>query len=113
MAKHVENYSDEWADVLDDPDRVVAALVDGLQVALFRTFDGMLHAVDNQDPFSAQFVLSRGIVGSAGAVPTVASPLFKQAFDLRTGVCVSDPATSIPVYDARRNGDEVEVRVHR
>ena len=67
------------------PERGVAALVDGEQVALFRTFDGMLYAIGNRDPFSGAFVLSRGIVGSAGDAPTVASPVFKQVFDLRTG----------------------------
>ena len=55
------------------PERGVAALVDGEQVALFRTFDGMLYAIGNRDPFSGAFVLSRGIVGSAGDAPTVAS----------------------------------------
>lgn len=89
----------------------VAALVDGVQVALFRTFDGMLYAVDNRDPFSGQYVLSRGIVGTHGDAPTVASPLFKQAFDLRTGTCVGDARTSVPVYEARRTGGSVEVRV--
>jgi nitrite reductase (NADH) small subunit len=92
------------------PERGVAALVDGEQVAVFRTFDGMLHAIGNRDPFSGAFVLSRGIVGSLGDVPTVASPIFKQAFDLRTGRCVSEPATAVPVHDVRRTGALVEVR---
>ena len=43
-------------------------------------------AIGNQDPFSGANVMSRGIVGSRGDVPTVASPMFKQVFDLRTGV---------------------------
>jgi nitrite reductase (NADH) small subunit len=94
------------------PERGVAALVGGRQVAVFRTFDGMLYAIGNRDPFSGQFVLSRGIVGSRGEAPTVASPLYKQVFDLRTGVCVSDPEVSVPVVDVRRREDAVEVRVH-
>ncbi len=57
------------------PERGVAALLDGHQVAIFRTFDGMLHAVDNRDLFTGQNVLSRGIVGTRGETPTVASPL--------------------------------------
>lgn len=93
------------------PERGVAALVDGEQVALFRTFDGMLHAIGNQDPFSGAFVLSRGIVGTAGDVPTVASPIFKQAFDLRSGRCLSDPAVAVPVHEVRRRGDAVEIRL--
>ena len=93
------------------PERGVAALVDGEQVALFRTFDGMLHAIGNRDPFSGAFVLSRGIVGSSGEAPTVASPVFKQVFDLRTGRCLSDPEVSVPVHEVRRRGDAVEIRL--
>ena len=68
------------------PERGVAALVGTEQVALFRTFDGSLYAIGNQDPFTGVFVLSRGIVGTRGDIPTVTSPLHKQVFDLRTGV---------------------------
>jgi nitrite reductase (NADH) small subunit len=93
------------------PERGVAALVEGEQVAVFRTFDGMLHAIGNQDPFSGAFVLSRGIVGSSGAAPTVASPLFKQAFDLRTGRCLSDPDVTVPVHEVRCRDGLVEVRL--
>jgi nitrite reductase (NADH) small subunit len=92
------------------PERGVAALVCDRQVAVFRTFDGMVYAIDNQDPFTGAFVLSRGIVGSRGDVPTITSPLFKQAFDLRTGRCLTDPSTSLRVYEVRRNGAAVEVR---
>lgn len=65
-----------------------AALVDGRQVALFLLADGSLHAVDNYDPYSGANVMSRGIVGTRGDRPTVASPMFKQLFDLRSGTCV-------------------------
>jgi nitrite reductase (NADH) small subunit len=80
------------------PERGVAALVGEVQVALFRTHDGTVFAIGNQDPFSGANVMSRGIVGSRGEVPTVASPMFKQVFDLRTGVCLDDPVVSLPVY---------------
>jgi nitrite reductase (NADH) small subunit len=80
------------------PERGVAALMGDVQIALFRTHDGSVFAIGNQDPFSGANVMSRGIVGSRGEVPTVASPMFKQVFDLRTGVCLDDPAVSLPVY---------------
>jgi nitrite reductase (NADH) small subunit len=80
------------------PERGVAALIGDLQIALFRTHDGEVFAIGNQDPFSRANVMSRGIVGSRGDVPTVASPMFKQVFDLRTGACLDDPAVSLPVY---------------
>jgi nitrite reductase (NADH) small subunit len=80
------------------PERGVAALIGDLQIALFRTHDGSVFAIGNQDPFSGANVMSRGIVGSRGDVQTVASPMFKQVFDLRTGVCLDDPEVSLPVY---------------
>ena len=77
----------------------VAALVDGQAVAVFRTHDGSVHALGNIDPFSHASVLSRGIVGSRGEVPVVSSPMYKQAFDLRTGRCLDDEVVSVPAYD--------------
>ncbi|MDQ1074140.1 nitrite reductase (NADH) small subunit [Microbacterium testaceum] len=69
-------------------ERGAAALVDGRQIALFRTYDGRIFATDQIDPFSGAAILSRGIVGDRAGVPTVASPMYKQVFDLRTGVCL-------------------------
>ncbi|MFC0627385.1 nitrite reductase small subunit NirD [Kribbella deserti] len=80
------------------PERGVAALVGDRQIALFRTHDGTVFALDNQDPFSGANVLSRGIVGSRGEVPTVASPMYKQVFDLRTGQCLDDPEVRVASY---------------
>ncbi|MGY1856987.1 nitrite reductase small subunit NirD [Modestobacter sp. SYSU DS0290] len=91
------------------PERGVAALVDGVQVAVFRLFDGSLHAVGHRDPFSGAFVLARGLVGTRGDAPTVASPMYKQVFDLRTGVCLDDPAVAVPVYPVRLRDGRVEV----
>ena len=93
------------------PERGVAALIGGVQVAVFRTFEGMVHAVGNRDPFTGAYVLSRGIVGTRGDSPTVASPLHKQVFELTTGVCVSDDSVRIPVYAARVRDGVVEVAV--
>jgi nitrite reductase (NADH) small subunit len=95
------------------PERGVAALVDGHQVAVFRTFDGVLYAIDNRDPFSGAFVLSRGIVGTRAAAPTVASPIFKQVFDLRTGECLTDPGVAIDVHEVRCVDGVVEIRLSK
>lgn len=78
-------------------ERGAAALVDGVQVALFRTHDDTVHALQQYDPYCGAHVLSRGIVGSRGDVPTVASPMYKQVFDLRTGACL-DPVGREPVH---------------
>jgi nitrite reductase (NADH) small subunit len=91
------------------PERGAAALLGARQVALFRTFDGSVHAVDNRDPFTGAFVLSRGIVGTRGDRSTLASPLHKQVFDLATGACLDDPEVSVPVYPARIRNGMVEV----
>ena len=84
-----------------EPERGVAALFDGAQVAVFRTHDGALFALDNRDPFSGACVLSRGIVGTRGGTPTVASPMHKQVFDLTTGRCLDDPAVAVRTYPVR------------
>ena len=91
------------------PERGACVLVDGVQVAIVRTHDGALFAISNIDPFSGAAVLSRGIVGTRGGVPTIASPLLKQVFDLRTGACLDDPAVAVDVHLVRRNGDVVEL----
>ncbi|MGH3379008.1 MAG: nitrite reductase small subunit NirD [Actinoallomurus sp.] len=91
------------------PDRGACALVDDRQIALFRTHDGLLYALSNHDPFSGAYVLARGIVGSREGVPTVASPMYKQVFDLTTGRCLDDPAVSVPTYRVRVHGTRVEV----
>jgi nitrite reductase (NADH) small subunit len=81
----------------------VCALVGGEAVAVFRTHDDQVFALSNYDPCSRASVLSRGIVGTRtidGAdVPVVASPMYKQAFDLRTGRCLDDEDAQVSAYD--------------
>lgn len=89
-----------YADLL--PGRGVAALLDAAQVALFRAVSGELFALGNYDPACGAYVLSRGITGRRGEVPTVASPMYKHVYDLRTGVCLDDPALTVPTYRVRR-----------
>ena len=79
-------------------ERGVTALVRGHAVAVFLVPDGSVYAVGNHDPFSRATVLGRGIVGSRGDVPFVASPSSRRAFDLRTGECLDDSAVSVPAY---------------
>ena len=80
----------------------VCALVGGEAVAVFRTYDDQVFVLSNFDPCSRASVLSRGIVGTktvAGEeVPFVASPMHKQAFDLRTGQCLDDETVRVPTY---------------
>jgi nitrite reductase (NADH) small subunit len=84
------------------PERGVAVLLaGGEQVAVFLLHDGELAAVSNRDPFSGACVLSRGIVGDAGGEPTVASPMYKQRFSLRTGRCLDDPEVGVTIHPVR------------
>lgn len=69
-------------------ERGAAALVGGRQVALFRTVDDRVFAVQQLDPYSAANVMSRGLVGTRGERRTVAGPMYKQVFDLDTGRCL-------------------------
>ncbi|MBI98472.1 MAG: nitrite reductase (NAD(P)H) small subunit [Verrucomicrobiales bacterium] len=87
----------------------VCALVDGQQIAIFRTGPKDLHAVSNHDPFSKANVLSRGIVGTKGDTPKVASPIYKQQFDLTTGQCLDDPEVRIPTFAVREQDGAVFV----
>lgn len=91
------------------PGRGVAALFGDVQVAVFRTADDRVHAIGNVDPFSGAAVLSRGITGDRGGVPTVASPVYKQAFSLLDGRCLDDPGVAVPVYPARTSDGTVQV----
>ena len=84
-----------------DPDTGVCALVAGRQIAVVRVGAGDVYAIANFDPFSKAYVLSRGIVGDRGGVAKIASPIFKQSFDLRTGQCLDDPAVRLATYPVR------------
>lgn len=90
-----------------------AALVGELQIALFLLPDGAVRAVSNHDPYSDANVIARGIVGSRQGVPTVASPMYKQVFDLRTGACLESqgkPRRDLRAWPvALRDGD---VHIH-
>lgn len=87
----------------------VCALVGGDAIAIFRMHDGNIYAISNYDPCSRASVLSRGIVGTRGDIPTVASPMHKQAFDLRSGQCLDDVAVRVPTYDVQMSRDHVLV----
>jgi nitrite reductase (NADH) small subunit len=91
----------QWENVcyIDDilPNSGVAALVQGRQVAVFRTSEAV-YAISNYDPFSKAYVLARGLVGDRKGVLKVASPIYKQSFSLSTGECLDDPSVRLPTY---------------
>jgi len=90
-------------------DAGVAALLGGRQVAIFLLGPDEVRAIDNLDPFSGANVLSRGIVGSRGDAVFVASPMYKQPFDLSTGACLDDASVRVPTYAVRLVDGVLEV----
>lgn len=85
------------------PERPVAALVGGAQVAIVRLDDDRVFAVGMWCPFARANVMARGLVGSKVVddedVPVVFSPMYKQAFDLRTGECLTDADAALGTWD--------------
>ena len=107
--------SEQWQPIcqLDEivPDTGVCALLNGRHVAVFRIGDTSpkIFAIDNVDPNAGASVLSRGLVGSLGERIVVASPIYKQHFDLQSGECIEAPEHSVAAWPARVFGGMVWV----
>jgi len=102
---HRDLISNNWTAIckLDDivPNTGVCALVHGEQVAVFRLADERLYAIDNYDGNAGASVLSRGLLGSIGERIVVASPIYKQHFDLLTGECLEAPEHSVATWPVK------------
>ncbi|HEY9704649.1 MAG TPA: nitrite reductase small subunit NirD, partial [Allocoleopsis sp.] len=110
--KNVTERLQEWQDIcsINDiiPNTGVCALVKGKQIAIFRVGkDDNIYALSNYDPFSKAYVLSRGIIGDKLGKVKVASPIYKQNFDLETGQCLDDENIQIPIFPVRLMGDRI------
>jgi nitrite reductase (NADH) small subunit len=107
----IENY--QWQKVCSREDLVensgICALVGEEQVALFYLpqQEKQLFAISNHDPIGNANVLSRGMVGDVDGRIVVASPLYKQHFDLESGECLEEEGTQLEVYQARFDADSV------
>ncbi|WP_374502729.1 nitrite reductase small subunit NirD [Zoogloea sp.] len=103
----------QWNTVctVDDilPNTGVCALVEDRHVAVFRVGETDFYAIDNVDPKSGASVLSRGLVGNLGEHVVVASPLYKNHFDLATGACLEAPEYSVRAHSV--SIEEGRVRV--
>ena len=109
----------DWKKLCQEEDLVpgsgVVAWWEGAQIALFClpatiSAPAQVFAIDNHDPFSKANVIGRGIVGDLKGEIVVASPLYKQHFRLRDGVCLEDGTVSLRVWDARIREGNVEIR---
>ncbi|MDN4502416.1 nitrite reductase small subunit NirD [Alteromonadaceae bacterium BrNp21-10] len=108
--------SSSWIKVCNVDDLVdnsgVCALVEDKQVALFKLAGADdVYAIGNWDPLGKANVLSRGIIGSINDAVVVASPLYKQHFCLKTGMCFEDDDVTVPVYATRVEDLHVFVQV--
>ena len=87
-------------DLLEDTG--VCAKVKNQQVAIFKSRRlKELFAISNFDPIGEANVLSRGILGSLGDEVVVASPLYKEHYNLRTGECLEKPEYAVQVYSVK------------
>ena len=107
--------NNEWVSVCKETDLIefsgVTALIEDKQVAIFYVPDleEKLFAIDNHDPFSGANVLSRGLVGDLKGKVVVASPLYKQHFELATGQSLEDESISVGVWPIKMENGEVLV----
>ncbi len=103
-----------WLDICSISDLIenagVCALVKGEQVAIFFV-NQKTYALSNFDPFGNANVLYRGIVGDIKNQLVVASPLYKQHFVLKTGVCLEDENVILSVYASRIENGFVQIGV--
>ncbi|MBS0368102.1 MAG: nitrite reductase small subunit NirD [Proteobacteria bacterium] len=91
------------------PNTGVCALVEDRHVAVFRVGQSDFYAIDNVDPKSGASVLSRGLLGNLGEHVVVASPLYKNHFDLATGACLEAPEHSVRTHSVRIDDQRVLV----
>lgn len=112
QTNQVQSSQVQWMSVCKadelSPSIGVRAMVKGTQVALFNVKE-RLYAIDAIDPFTQTAVLSRGIVGDIKGRVVVASPLYKQHFDLATGECLEDQSVRVNTYPVRLQGDYLEL----
>lgn len=122
MTNIIENKHD-WLTICNIDDIAkntgVCADFNGKQVAIFHmktpnnsdvvNGESEVKAICNLDPFSKASVLSRGLITEKDSQYFVASPLLKQEFCLDTGQCQQDDSVAINTYEARIDGDLVQL----
>ncbi|MGO2135594.1 nitrite reductase small subunit NirD [Marinobacter sp.] len=70
-----------------------------------------LFAISHTDPFSGINVLARGITGDLKGEPVVASPLYKQHFNLKTGACQEDNSVMVKAYPVLLDGNRILLKI--
>lgn len=93
------------------PGSGVCALFEDRQIAIFYLPEEapQVYGLSNWDPIGKANVLSRGIIGDIEGKLVVASPLYKQHFELATGQCLEDEENPVPVFQLRLEDDQVMI----
>jgi nitrite reductase (NADH) large subunit len=82
------------------------------QIAVFNFASrGQWYATQNMCPHKKAFVLSRGIIGTAGEVPKVACPLHKKTFSLATGESLQGEEYRIKTFRVKVEDGKVYVEL--
>lgn len=111
--------SSQWDIVctVDDlvPESGIAVWTEDGPVAIFYIPHRLpaLFAISHTDPFSGTNVLARGITGDLKGQPVVASPLYKQHFNLVTGQCLEDEDVKVRTYRVLLDGNAVRLEVSK
>lgn len=91
------------------PNTGVCAAYGDKHVAIFKTPDHKLYAIDNIDPFTKASVLARGLIGEKEGKFYVASPIYKQKYDLESGQCLNDDSVKLEAYQLEIKDDEIYI----
>ena len=97
------------------PESGIAVWTDDGPVAIFYLPHRLpaLFAISHTDPFSGTNVLARGITGDLNGQPVVASPLYKQHFNLVTGQCLEDETVRVNSYRVLLDGNAVRLELSK
>lgn len=119
--------SDAWLTVCSTediaPNTGVCALLNGEQVAIFKVKNALdssandayyayyaYYAVSNFDPVGKANVLSRGLIGDSQQTWTIASPLYKEEYCLKTGESLADDTVRLQTYEVRAQDGLIQLK---
>ncbi|TEW50692.1 nitrite reductase small subunit NirD [Psychromonas algicola] len=113
----IQSTNTTWTDIcsINDltPNAGICALFNEQQVAIFLCKQtNNVYAVANHDPFGQANVLSRGLMGSTEETVYVASPLYKQRFNLVTGECLDSDKEEhkLKTFAIRIENEQVQLK---
>lgn len=105
----------QWTTLCQQSDLVphsgVAALHNSEQIALFYLpgKTDQIFALSNYDPVAKANVIARGLVGDIEGRLMIASPLYKQRYDLQSGECLDAEELRLKRWEVRLREGIVEV----